>query len=49
VEDLERMRKLELYATRMMQSITRLSNIASVHDIQINDHEHRIGDMEAKN
>jgi hypothetical protein len=30
----------------MMQAITRLSNIALVHDAEIADHEHRIGDLE---
>lgn len=31
---------------RMMQSITRLSNIVAVHDIHIDDHEHRLNDLE---
>ena len=38
--------KLEIYFARMMQSITRLSNIATIHEIELKDHEHRIGDME---
>jgi hypothetical protein len=45
-EDLARMSKLEVYFGRMMQSITRLSNITAVHEIHLNDHEHRVGDLE---
>jgi chromosome segregation ATPase len=41
-----RMAKLEEYSARMMQSITRLSNVATVHNIQIGDHEQRISDLE---
>jgi hypothetical protein len=36
----------ELPMARMMQSITRLSTITAVHDID--DHEHRLGDLENK-
>ena len=43
-----RLAKLEIYMGRMMQSITRLSNIAAVHDIQVADHSQRITDLEAR-
>jgi hypothetical protein len=45
-EELKLHKDNELRMARMMQSITRLSNITAVHDIQIDDHEHRIGDLE---
>ncbi len=38
--------KLETYMARMMQSITRLSNIAAVPEVQIADHSQRIADLE---
>ncbi len=33
---------------RMMQSITRLSNIAAVHDLRLTDHSERISDLESQ-
>ena len=41
--------RVETYMARMMQSITRLSNIASVHSIAIEDHQQRIEDLEGPN
>ena len=42
-----RMAKLESYMATMIQSITRLSNVTAVHTIKIDDHEHRIANLES--
>jgi predicted nucleic acid-binding Zn-ribbon protein len=41
-----RLAKLDEYFAAMMQSMMRLSNITAVHDMHIDDHEHRIGGLE---
>jgi hypothetical protein len=39
-------KRLEGYMVKMMQAITRLSNVTAVHTIQVDDHEKRIAELE---
>jgi precorrin-3B methylase len=45
-ESEKRMARLDHHFASMMQSVRRLSNITIVHDLHIDDHEHRIADLE---
>lgn len=41
-------RQMTAYAADVKDSIRRLANIAGAHDERLDEHEHRIGDLEDK-
>lgn len=44
----EFVRQMTAYSADVKDAIGRLANIAAAHDDQLEDHEHRIGDLEDK-